>query len=93
VGRGAMGLSRVAAWAGGRWDFPELPRGPGGDGDLPELPRLIHPAMALGAYRLVAQDLRQDGTTALFLSLLVYGTALMAPPRVKRAAGRTAAAA
>ena len=60
------------AWAGARWNVTEFLQ-------------LIYPAMVLGAYRLVAQDLRQDRTAALFLSLLVYGSALMALPRLKRA--------
>ena len=60
------------AWAGTRWNISEFLR-------------LTYPAMVLGAYRLVAEDLRQERTTALFLSLLVYGTALMALPRLKRA--------
>ena len=67
------------AWAGTRWNITEFLR-------------LTYPAMVLGAYRLVVEDLRQERTTALFLSLLVYGTALMALPRLKRArlaAGRT----
>jgi hypothetical protein len=48
--------------------------------------------MALGAYRLVAQDLRQDHTAALFLSLLVYGAALVALPRLRNTAGAGGAA-
>ncbi len=49
------------------------------------LSRFVYPAMLLGAWRLVAVDLRQDEKTALFLSLLVYGAALMLLPRVARA--------
>jgi len=49
------------------------------------LSRFVYPAMALGAWRLVAVDLRQEEKTALFLSLLVYGAALMLLPRAKRA--------
>jgi len=41
--------------------------------------------MALGAYRMVGVDLRQDRTVALFLSLLLFGTALMLLPRLMRA--------
>jgi hypothetical protein len=45
----------------------------------------MYPAMFLGGYRLVAQDLQQGHTGALFLSLLLYGAALTALPRVKEA--------
>jgi hypothetical protein len=41
--------------------------------------------MLLGAYRLVAVDMHQDRKVALFLSLLLYGAALMAIPRLRRA--------
>jgi hypothetical protein len=61
----------LLAWGGSRWEIPELPQ-------------LIYPAMLLGAYRLLMLDLHQDRTPALFLSLLVYGGALMALPRLKR---------
>ena len=47
--------------------------------------RLIYPAMAIGAYRLVMEDLHQERKAALLLSLLMYGAALMALPRFKRA--------
>ena len=59
------------AWAGPRW------------GNL-ELSRLVYPAMALGAYRLLTDDLHQDLKAALFLSLLIYGSALIALPRLKK---------
>ena len=49
-----------------------------------ELAHLAYPMMALGAYRLLAEDLRQERKGALFLSLLVYGAALTALPRVGR---------
>jgi hypothetical protein len=61
----------LLAWAGSRWNRPELSR-------------LIYPAMLLGAYRLVVEDLHQDRKAALFLSLLLYGAALMALPRLHR---------
>ena len=67
------GAALVLAWAG--WRHNRL-----------ELSRLIYPAMALGAYRLLANDLYQDRKAALFLSLLVYGAALTALPRLKRTA-------
>ena len=68
------GLALALAWAGARWDRAELSR-------------LIYPAMILGAYRLAMVDLAQDHKPALFLSLLVYGGALMALPRLARARG------
>jgi len=67
------GMALLLAWAASRWKDPELAR-------------LIYPAMILGGYRLVAHDLHEE-KTALFLSLLVYGAALMALPRLKKAAG------
>lgn len=59
------------AVAGSRWSRPELSA-------------LIYPAMLLAGYRLLAEDLRQDRKVALFLSLLVYGAALTALPRLRR---------
>jgi hypothetical protein len=44
---------------------------------------LIYPLMLLGAWRLVMVDLHQERTAALFLSLLIYGTALMVLPKVR----------
>jgi hypothetical protein len=70
------GLALVLAWSGSRWSRTELSL-------------LIYPAMILGGYRLTMVDFAQDHKTALFLSLLVYGGALMALPRLARA--RTAA--
>lgn len=56
-----------------------------------ELGRLAYPMMALGAYRLLAEDMHQERKAALFLSLLVYGAALTALPRLNRtAAAKTA---
>jgi hypothetical protein len=43
--------------------------------------------MFLGGYRLVMQDLQQGHTGALFFSLLLYGTVLIALPRLKAAQG------
>ena len=65
----------LAAWAGARWSKVEFSR-------------LIYPLMALGAWRLVTIDLRQERTAALFLSLLFYGGALMVLPRISRPAAR-----
>jgi hypothetical protein len=59
----------VLAWAGARWGRVEFSR-------------LVYPVMVLGAWRVVAIDLRQDRTTALFLSLLLYGAALILLPRI-----------
>jgi hypothetical protein len=66
------GLALVLAWAGARWSRAELSH-------------LMYPAMILGAYRLAMVDLGQDHKPALFLSLLFYGGALMALPRLARA--------
>jgi hypothetical protein len=66
----------LLAWAGSRWNRLELSR-------------LIYPVMIAGAYRLVMEDLHQDRKAALFLSLLLYGAALMALPRWHRADGTT----
>jgi len=49
-----------------------------------ELGHLAYPMMALGAYRLLAEDMHQERKAALFLSLLVYGAALTALPRLNR---------
>ncbi len=53
-----------------------------------ELTRLVYPAMALGGYRLLMQDLHQDRKVALFLSLLIYGATLTALPRLRRTASQ-----
>jgi hypothetical protein len=64
--------SLLLAWSGSRWNRSELSR-------------LIYPVMLLGGYRLLAADLHQDRKAALFFSLLVYGAALTALPKLKRA--------
>jgi hypothetical protein len=56
------------AWAGAHWNRTEFSR-------------LVYPVMALGAWRVLGIDLHQDRTTALFLSLLLYGAALILLPR------------
>ena len=61
----------LLAWIGARWKNWELSL-------------LTYPLMALGAYRLLAEDLHQDRKAVLFLSLLVYGAALTALPRLNR---------
>jgi hypothetical protein len=68
------GLSLLLAWAGPRWNRPELSL-------------LVYPAMLLGGYRLLVQDLNQGHNGALFFSLLLYGAVLTALPRLKRSAG------
>jgi hypothetical protein len=62
----------LLAWGGARWDRPEFGR-------------LVYPVMALGAYRMIGVDLHQDRTAALFLSLLLYGGALILLPKLIRA--------
>jgi hypothetical protein len=62
----------LLAWGAGRWDRPEFGR-------------LVYPVMALGAYRMIGVDLHQDRTAALFLSLLLYGGALILLPKLIRA--------
>jgi hypothetical protein len=51
-------------------------------GKRSELAPLVYLLMALGAYRLLLVDLRQEIKTAVVLSLLVYGTALTLLPRL-----------
>jgi hypothetical protein len=72
----ALGALLLAA-AGTRWKRSELAP-------------LVYALMALGAYRLLLVDLRQDIKAAVVLSLLVYGAALTLLPRLMqpgRAAG------
>jgi len=70
-------LSLLLAWAGARWKRTELSR-------------LVYPAMILGAYRLAMVDFNQNRKPALFLSLLAYGGALMALPRLMRSSNPSA---
>jgi hypothetical protein len=49
-----------------------------------DLAQMVYPLMLLGAYRLLFVDMHQDRKVALFLSLLLYGAALMAIPRLRR---------
>jgi hypothetical protein len=49
-----------------------------------DLARMVYPLMLLGAYRLIADDMHHDRKAALFLSLLLYGAALMAIPHLRR---------
>jgi hypothetical protein len=55
-----------------------------------ELAPLVYLLMALGAYRLLVVDVRQEVKAAVVLSLLVYGTALTLLPRLMQA-GKAAA--
>ena len=66
------GAALLLAFAGSRPNFRHLGQ-------------LVYPLMLLGAYRLLAVDMHQDRKVALFLSLLLYGAALMAIPRLRRA--------
>lgn len=59
----------LIAWAGSHWK------------GLPVTP-LIYPVLVLGAYRLLMLDLRQESKSALVLSLLAYGAALILVPRL-----------
>lgn len=59
----------LIAWAGSHWK-----------GLL--ITPLIYPVLVLGAYRLLMLDLRQDSKSALVLSLLAYGAALILVPRL-----------
>ncbi len=61
----------LLAWTGSRPRFTHLGQ-------------LVYPLMLLGAYRLLAIDLHHDHKVALFLSLLLYGAALMLIPRLRR---------
>lgn len=65
------GASLLLAWAGAHRKFTHLAP-------------LVYPLMLLGAYRLLAVDMHQDRKIVLFLSLLLYGAALMAIPRLAR---------
>jgi len=46
--------------------------------------QFVYPVMALAGWRLITVDLRQEEKTALLLSLLVYGAALILLPRAVR---------
>jgi hypothetical protein len=63
------GGSLWLAWAGSRWQRIELRQ-------------LIYPTMLLAAYRLIAEDMRQDQKAAAVISLLIYGAVLMTLPKV-----------
>lgn len=66
----AITLCAIAlAWSATRWRQPALSY-------------LVYPMMLLGAYKLAVQDLRAERTMPLFLSLLLYGGALIVLPRL-----------
>ncbi len=64
-------IAIVLAWLGSRWG-------------LKELVWLLVPWMAFGAIKLVFEDFAQGQSATLFVSLLVYGAALIALPRLLR---------
>ena len=59
----------LIAWAGSHWKRLQVTP-------------LLYPVLVLGAYRLLMLDLRQDSKSALVLSLLAYGAALILVPRL-----------
>ncbi len=67
----------VLAWLGSRWR-------------LKELIWLLYPWMAFGAVKLILEDFSQGQSATLFVSLFVYGAALIVLPRLLRRA-KTAA--
>ena len=71
----AAASALLLGWVGAHWERLELAQ-------------LIYPAMLVGAWRLVMEDLHQERKAALVLSLLLYGTALMVLPRFKNSAKR-----
>ena len=67
-------MAIMLAWLGSRWG-------------LKELVWLLVPWMAFGAIKLVLEDFSQGQSATLFVSLLVYGAALIALPRLLRRTG------
>ncbi|HEV2689519.1 MAG TPA: hypothetical protein VGV35_13240 [Bryobacteraceae bacterium] len=66
-------IAMVLAWCGRRWN-------------LPELIWILYPWMTLGAVKLFIEDFQQERSAILFLSLLLYGSALLVLPRLVRRA-------
>jgi hypothetical protein len=62
-------LAIVLAWLGSRWC-------------LKELVWLLYPWMAFGAIKLILEDFGRGESATLFVSLLVYGAALIALPHL-----------
>ncbi|HSB60438.1 MAG TPA: bZIP transcription factor [Vicinamibacteria bacterium] len=67
-------LALACGWAARRWA-------------LPELGWLVYPLLAIGGLKLVTEDLREGRPATLFLSLVLYGGALIAAPRLMRREG------
>ncbi len=63
----------VLAWLGSRWR-------------LKELVWLLYPWMAFGAVKLILEDFSEGQSATLFVSLFVYGAALIVLPRLLRRA-------
>jgi hypothetical protein len=51
---------------------------------LPELGWFVYPLLAIGALKLVIEDLTQGNAAGLCLSLVFYGGALIGGPRLLR---------
>lgn len=51
---------------------------------LAELAWLVYPLLVAGGLKLMLEDLRHGSSTALFLSFLCYGSALIVAPRLRR---------
>ena len=51
---------------------------------LPELAWFVYPLLAIGGLKLVTEDLREGRPATLFVSLVLYGGALIAAPRLMR---------
>jgi hypothetical protein len=52
--------------------------------ELPELGWLVYPLLAIGALKLVSEDLTQGNAASLCVSLVFYGSALIGGPRLLR---------
>jgi hypothetical protein len=64
-------LAATLAWTGRRWNRSELIW-------------LLYPTLVAGGIKLVLEDLRHGRPSTLFLSLALYGGALIAAPRLAR---------
>jgi hypothetical protein len=64
-------LAVLLAWAGRRFG-------------LPELTWIVYPVLVGGGIKLLLEDLRHGRPATLFLSLTLYGGALLATPRLLR---------
>lgn len=49
---------------------------------------LVYPVLILAGLRLIVEDLRHSSPSTLFVAFACYGAALIAAPRLKRAAGK-----